>query len=834
MIEPGNEPAWPTTLRGRLRDGRLQGVDGSLWLYRAVPLSPVVDAKSPAESLEAAEPILAMFEELADSVNVTVKRRAVAKGGYRQIHMLLVNVPQRFEPGREHVLSEHLRQQFPATATDRRLLLFGVRLVDKIASGGFRQAIDSVVETLVAGQTPLSDYDEDTRKMAAAMDRSGLIPISENDVRLANSWWNHGDFPDTPFLFHPDHLHVMPTVESMKMAESAGLDQCATWTPRTVPGTHAITFASVQNLDLNFVEPTDPVANWVSRLIDNDALCVSVRGSVEPGVVTRDELRRQRKRFIDDIHERYRQNKMQRSEQEEMLGLLEEVEGLYASAGGNPPPTVASASIVVGFNGQYRDVSQIVPAGTPAKLSLMAHRQNGAMAETWLCSHLRANPNLHDLPVQTLACSGMPSLSFVGDRDGALIGFTERDRQPAWVSPSAASATDASPIFICPGQTGSGKTVAMLSLADQFSLAGRPVVIFDPKQDSDHSGVVLARGGQVYSLDRLLTADGVFDPIRFSATPEVGVELASSMLMSINPWGTEKENMEVPLANALAYGVSRGASCIGEALAVARRDIGTTLPADLVERVEQLASSSAQFRAIVGVSPAGQSLSAAQGITLIKVGSAYLDLPEAGAAPSSLQQRIALALVRMVVFGSAMSVAGRDGVVMFDESWIILGAGRAEVERLGRLARSQQVLPMLFTQRVTDALNAGLAGYISRGLILPMEDPEEAAAACRLFKLEPTPERMSRLTAKATKGGTSADAVAPNWHSMRALRDPRTGKVLRGAIAIYADLSGRAIPVEVTLSPDFLRLASTNPEDIRRRLAEEAAQRALLAGAPAT
>jgi len=41
--------------------------------------------------------------------------------------------------------------------------------------------------------------------------------------------------------------------------------------------------------------------------------------------------------------------------------------------------------------------------------------------------------------------------------------------------------------------------------------------------------------------------------------------------------------------------------------------------------------------------------------------------------------------------------------------------------------------------------------------------------------------------------------------------------VLRGAVGIYADLSGRAVPVEVRIPDDFLAKASTNPDDIRAR-----------------
>ncbi|WP_159619437.1 hypothetical protein [Arthrobacter zhaoguopingii] len=54
---------------------------------------------------------------------------------------------------------------------------------------------------------------------------------------------------------------------------------------------------------------------------------------------------------------------------------------------------------------------------------------------------------------------------------------------------------------------------------------------------------------------------------------------------------------------------------------------------------------------------------------------------------------------------------------------------------------------------------------------MAIEDADEARAALQLFKLEPTPERMSRITATAFIAG--GESVAPNWASMRALRSTR-------------------------------------------------------------
>lgn len=817
------EPIWTTQMRSRLLDGRLMGVDNSVWVYREVPLGPVVDAADPASALEVAQPIFEAFDGLAQMANTTAPRRVAAKSSYRDVHLLLVNVPQAFTPPRNHPIAGYLRRSFGRQRVDKRVLLLGVRLNPAVggAEGGFKSMLDSVVETLTMGGVPLSDYDKDFKTVSDMLDKAGLLPASDEAIHLANGWWNSGRNPDTPTLIHEDHLHFFSTVDAMRMANKIGVTECKQWDKAGITDQTSVTFASLENLDLGFMDPTDPRATWVSDLLDADALAVSIRGNIEPSTVTRKELRLQKKRYTDDINERVQNNKMQLAEQNEMLEILGSVENYYGSGHGSP--TLTNASVLVGLNGQHDDLSQSIWQHSPVRLAPMLFRQPGAHAEMMLCSGVRSNPNVHDFPCQTIAYSGLPSLSFVGDRDrngegeGAMIGLTQRDRQPAYLSATAASLGDALPLGIVAGATGSGKTMLLLNLADQYARMGRPVIIIDPKTGSDHSAVVQAAGGQVASLDELSRADGIFDPIRFSASKDTGVDMAVSMLMSINPWGRDKDDMEVPLQYAIHHGVAQGAECIGQALTIAQNEIGHELPPHMVEAVFRAMSSSPMFRACVGMNPTTTGLRAANGITLIKVGDGHLDLPEPGVPPSNIQQRIAAALVRMMIFGSAMALTGRAGVVMLDEAWVFLGAGASEVQRLGRLARSQQVLPLLFTQRVTDALNAGLAGFISRGIILPIEDKDEATAACELFKLEPTPERIAKITAKGTKSSTNDKAQVPNWDSMRALRDPQTGEVLRGSIAIYSDMHGRAVPVENTLSVEFLELASTNPEDIRRR-----------------
>ena len=804
----------PTMLRTRLPDGRLLGVDGSVWLIRRVPLEPVVDAKSIDERLSVFTPLIAAYDELSAMTPVSVTRRAMARKDYRQTQLLMVNLNRLFNPT-GHPLASFLKKSFPSQITEKRMLFLAVKLVSKVGgAGGLRAAIESVTETLTVGGSPLSDYDVDLKKVDAALARCGLTTPSSEELSIANSWWNQGHFPDTVELPHSDHLHVFSDAKAVRMADDADRTDCHAWPE--IPNHRTLTFATLEDFEFDFIAPTDPKANWATGLLDDDAVAISIRAGIEPAKVTRAELRRQRKRYMDDIRERVEQHKMERAEQDEMLQTLEDVEGVYGSNGGSP--TLVDASVLIAFDGEVEDITQ-AGGNSQANLRIMNFRQRQALAEMMLCSYIRANPNLHDLPSQTVACSGIQSLSTVGDKTGALLGFTERDKQPAYVSPTAASTADGLPIFLNVGGTGSGKSQVLLWKAVQYAELGGPQVVIDPKTGSDHSPTVLAAGGQVSSLDDLANSDGVFDPIRFSLRPEVGVEMAASMLSAIDPWGGNAARYEVAVYNALSYGVANGAQCVGQALQIAYA--ARKASEELVRPVFELADSSPMFRACVGMNPKTKGLRIHDGITLIKVGDSHLDLPEPGAiGQATLMQRVCLALVRMMVFGSAMALTGRGGAIHLDEAWVFLGAGKSEVERLGRLARSQNVLPELYTQRVSDALKAELTGYISRGLILPIEDATEARAACQLFKLDPTPERMARITAKAEVG--DGESVALNWNSMKALRDPNDPerRVLRGAVGIYADLAGRAVPVEIVLPKSFLALSSTSPEDIKRRQAE--------------
>lgn len=832
-------PEWPTTVMQRWADGRILGIDGAMWLYRSFPLGPVTDAKTPEASAVQAEPLMSAFEQLATMAGpVRLTRRAAAKSAYRDVHIMLISIPKLFVPNRGSVLGQFHSENFGDRHTTMRVGLLGVKLNAHGSMANWRDTVSDIADTILYGGTPNEQFDRDARLVSQGLARAGLVVPREEQMLLATSWWNQGNHPETPILPHTDHMHVFSSLRAAKAAAqqiASGSDDCGSWVG---PGQHLLSFAAGSDIDLGFVGAFDPKAHWVSRIVSSGAPLVSIRGRVEPAKVTREELRRMRKTYISDINEREAAGKMSRAEQEEMLEGLTKVEQFYSSQGG-ATPTLVDGSIIVAFDRPVDSEGGFDPVdvGVDAGLNLrpMIDHQRQALFETMVASNVRSNPIRNDLPAQTIAYSGLPNLSVVGDADGGLAGFTEEDRQPAYISPTAATDEDSSPIFFAVGQTGAGKSVFASWLADQFcripTPAGEmtPVTMFDPKTGSNFSALTRRNHGHTFSLDKMLEEDGVYDPIRYCQNPMVGVDLSASMLMSINVWGSQKADAEIPILNALSYGVNTcGERSTLQALERAVED--GKIDEAFVRPVRAAAQASPMFRAVCGSKSQEHALSTSSGLTYIRVGQANLDLPTPDSDPAdhTFGQKVALALIRSIAYGSVMAMAGRDGVLILDEAWVFTISGPAELDRIGRLARSQRVFPILLSQRASDVINIGLKDYISRGIILPIQSRSEAVAACQLFDLLPTESRLKRIMADKTIGsGQDTAGQEPNWNSMRALTDPVSRRTLRGTIGIYCDLHGRAAATEIVIPPDLLADISTSRLDVlaREKKLREAASR---------
>ena len=844
---------WPTEVRKVLPGGRLVGRDGSMWVLRAVGLSPVVDARSPGKIVDAAVPLLSFFSKLSLLASTVGGRRTLVKNTYRQYQLLLVNIPDLYQPG-DNQLHDFLIDSYGERAVQRRLLVAAVRLVPKLRRKGENpvvSAVNSVAYSLISAGVPLEDYESDYETIDKAMKDCGFRELGtdtfgRSELNLVRFWINFGISNDIPMLVHSEHLHFFSNTKAAQTAqllqqrsENEGkTPECEDW---EIPDSHALTFATISNLELEWLSHENSLALWIVALMDCGARAISIRGIVEPPKVTKGELKRKRDQYLRDVQERQSGTGKSDGGQVGKLELLSEITNTYEREGG--PPTSVDTSIVIAFDGIIPNISRhLGDRADNIELSSLLDRQQAALFEMELCSPIRAVPHLHDLPAPSVALSGIVNLSTVGDQTGALLGFTEYDRQPAYINPMAASDEDSSPIFMVAGGTGTGKTMTLLSLAKQWSQwrtrrgTLTPVILVDPKTGQDFSDPILKMGGQVFSLDDLSKADGALDPIRVIRDREEAHSVAVAALSSIDPWSEGgRKRFEIPLGTALRYGIKHGATCIVDALTIANKH--STLPEGLLGPVIELAESSPMARAIIGISPGGSPLREVEGLTLIRAGNMAIPLPDDDIPwdQQSIYNRVGSWVLRMMVYGAASAVSYRDGVVEVDEAWQFARgqAGRAELDRIGRLARSMQFLPVFASQYISDFTKAGLTGSISRGLVLPLPggdgsvdangrvDNGEAGRALDLFRIskENTPY-LSRLTAKATKEGTTT----PNTNSMRALfapgrRDPVTGqrKLLRGTVALYMDLTERAVPTEIVIPPDFLAEISTNAQDVINR-----------------
>ena len=444
-------PLWGTRSKMPLRDGRIPGVDGSVWLYRTVPMASVVDAKTIQDTVRAGGPIHAAYEELANLVKGRAQNRRMVKNQYRQVHMLLVNIPTWFR-AQPDATEEYLNRAFGETLVIKRVLFFGVKLIATTGNGTFRSFMDSATETLFSGGTPMSDYDKDFAEVdspSRELASRPVVPGLHARQRLVEPRSQRG---------HPV-LSTSSTCTTSRhgMSKQPTRADLTTATMAEIDGHAAITYASVRPDLRSSTSKTDSLGAGAPR-------CGSTRHlhprSLEPARVTRYELRAQQKRYRNDIAEAAEKQKMDRAEREEREAELGELENSYARD--EASATLVDTSIIIGIDGKLDDVSKAAP--NALILNPMANRQAQAWHETMICSSVRANPHLHDLPVTTIAYSGIPNISAVGDKEGALLGFTERDRQPVYISPTAASAGDAAPTMLVAAATGAGKLETLSTL----------------------------------------------------------------------------------------------------------------------------------------------------------------------------------------------------------------------------------------------------------------------------------------------------------------------------------------------------------------------------------
>jgi DNA helicase HerA-like ATPase len=286
------------------------------------------------------------------------------------------------------------------------------------------------------------------------------------------------------------------------------------------------------------------------------------------------------------------------------------------------------------------------------------------------------------------------------------------------------------------GDPGSGKTFFAQSMATQSALNGLPVMFVNPKGGDSLYGMVdyvqnLGISAGRVSMSALEDTPGAFDPFRY-APPAIAAEIANVHILSALDDSRDGLSLSERLAlgSGLKRGALNGARCVWDALEY--------VPGEDAERVrglvEQQMEASSMFSLGVALRPLPR-LDVDQRLTLVDF-DRDLGLPE-GKTPGeySVSERIALAAVRLVIRASLeILIANRSGVLIVDEAWTFLSQseGLASLQRISREGRSLNILPVFLTQRIADVVTKDLESYLSRVLVLKLNEKKEAETALGL------------------------------------------------------------------------------------------------------
>lgn len=447
-------------------DGRMRGIDGSVWLWRRVPSGSLRDAKNDTEKERLGRRLELALDGLARLAPQRALNRQMGKSQYRRVRICAFNVPVWFQAPRGTATESLLNGYFRNNLVIQRTVLFGVQLIPTTPVSSLRSLWESVVETFSSDGTPLSDFATDTDRIDGVLRRAELEVPDAADLAFADSWMNWSGARTarraTPYVSHLDHLHFLRTPNAVRELQRIGEStDCEQWPDafRDSDEQVAVTFGAVESLDMGgqIVDTSDPRAPWAANLFDNGARAITVEGLVEPASVTRKELARMQRRHESDLTELAQAGKKNPFELEEHAGKLHDLEQAYAT--GSAPATMVNTSILVAFDGVIPDLSEVTPSGI--SIDPMMNAAEPAYHEMMLCSSVIANPHRLDIPITAVAYAGLPSLSRVGDQFGALAGFTELDRQPVWVSGAPQTIGDQLPIMQVAAATGSGKLLTL-------------------------------------------------------------------------------------------------------------------------------------------------------------------------------------------------------------------------------------------------------------------------------------------------------------------------------------------------------------------------------------
>jgi hypothetical protein len=420
--------------------------------------------------------------------------------------------------------------------------------------------------------------------------------------------------------------------------------------------------------------------------------------------------------------------------------LARELEGVLG-AGDRPPLLRTSFLLSVGAR-TLEELDERVERLRDSFGRVQLHRPAGEQHRLFIASLPATNFPLpeykeHLLPDQ-LGAMVPHAVSGAGSEIGPYIGHTlTGSRSPVLFDLAEACQRSRPPTCLLAGSLGSGKTICLeLAVWQAFLQGSGPIVDIDPKGDHRLERLPGVEGKiETIELSGDRAYQGLLDPMRIG-TEETREDLTYNFLVSILP-APVKPEWQTQLRLAISEAVGEGAASCSEI--VERLQGAESADANQVGRAIEVHGQGGLAK--LGLAGPMADLPEVGGAPIVSLRIRNLALPQAGTARADLleEERIGLAVLRLLAAYALRLCASdttRHSVLAMDEAWALTAdtQGRALLERISRLGRSQNITPILATQMLGDA--AELEPLVGALFAFGVETEAEARKALALLRLD--------------------------------------------------------------------------------------------------
>ena len=506
--------------------GLIRTTSGEAWLYYEMPSQPsVADAGDWQDRMAAARPYLTILSRLADlTPSIPLANRKMLKSYYRSIHILAISTPVQFTPSPtlDEANRMRLAREYAGRAVHERFTLFGVRLNQggrvgkRSLVGRVADLVSQASDQLMYAEVADDAFEADRRVIAQILSDSGCRPPSEHVMKRALAWWVSDPKPDpVPIMVERGHMHAFAGEHDCRLAEKLRETQieCSKWSARReLSGTWPMTVVTLGALPFEGQdERVTPNSDWAATMLKSveaggmGCTALSLRGLVEPGEISREQIDKDKDKVLEQAV------KQATDGHKRNLGIasdLNQVSEVY-QMDGRPWPTVVDAHVHAAIPGIIERTSQV---GYPGELNMNADRQDTAWQDMMIGSDVFYNPSPVFWPAPIIAYAGLSGRSIAGedfglgrkeDLPGALLGLTEADRQPVYVSPFAARELHTPPALLVTGKTGSGKAHPISTLFPVPPQKRFPTGGIVPLRDLREGDILYSRDGLTYPIVHL-------------------------------------------------------------------------------------------------------------------------------------------------------------------------------------------------------------------------------------------------------------------------------------------------------------------------------------------